>query len=98
MNFFLLLWYTNFYAVLTRSNLFFFCFLQTADASQPQAVRMAGSPALENEERMDIPNEPLFSTLDIVLLSTLLLAALWWLMRRNKQEEYTPVTKSYSIQ
>lgn len=58
---------------------------------------MAGSPVL-NENKTEILDEPLFSTLDIILLSALLLAALWWLMRRNKQEEYIPVTKSYSIQ
>ena len=72
--------------------------LPAVGASQPKAIRMAGSPVLDNEERTEVLEEPLFSTLDIILLSALLLAALWWLMRRNKQEEYTPVTKSYSIQ
>lgn len=71
---------------------------QTVDASQSKAIRMAGSPVLENEDRTEILDEPLFSTLDIILLGALLAAALWWLMRRNKQEEYTPAAKSYSIQ
>ncbi|CAL7941894.1 unnamed protein product [Xylocopa violacea] len=70
----------------------------TAGASQPKAIRMASPPVLENEDRTEVLDEPLFSTLDIILLSALLLTALWWLMRRNKHEEYTPITKSYSIQ
>lgn len=72
--------------------------LPTASASQPKAVRMAGSPVLENEDEVEFLDEPLFSVLDIVLLSALLLAAIWWLMRRNKQDDYTAATKSYSIQ
>lgn len=77
----------------------FFILFQTVNLTtlQPKAIKMAGSPVL-NENKTEILDEPLFSTLDIILLSALLLAALWWLMRRNKQEEYIPVTKSYSIQ
>ncbi|XP_011306347.1 NADPH--cytochrome P450 reductase isoform X1 [Fopius arisanus] len=71
--------------------------LPTADASLPKAVRMSSSPVL-GEERAELVDEPLFSTLDIVLLGALLLAGIWYLMRRNKQEDYTPSTKSYSIQ
>lgn len=69
-----------------------------ADASQPKAVRMGGSPIIENENKMETVDESSYSTLDILLLGTLLLAAMWWLMRRNKQEDYTPAVKSYSIQ
>ncbi|KAL2751030.1 NADPH--cytochrome P450 reductase isoform X2 [Vespula maculifrons] len=72
--------------------------LPIADASQPKAVRMGGSPVIENENKMETVDESSYSTLDILLLGTLLLAAIWWLMRRNKQEDYTPAVKSYSIQ
>ncbi|XP_050492302.1 NADPH--cytochrome P450 reductase isoform X1 [Bombus huntii] len=72
--------------------------LPTAGALHPKAIRMAGSPVLEMEDKTEVLEEPLFNTLDIILLTALLLAALWWLMRRNKQEEYTAISKSYSIQ
>ena len=71
---------------------------QTVDASQPKAVRMAGSPVLEDDNSAEVVDEPFISTLDIVLLAVLILAGLWWLLKRNKQDEYTPSTKSYSIQ
>lgn len=78
---------------------FFLClFFKSADASQPKAIRMAGSSRLDNQSEKDLIEEPFFSTLDIILLGSLLIAAAWWLFRRNKQEEYTPSTKSYSIQ
>lgn len=70
--------------------------LPTADASQPKAVRMASLP--ETTSETTVSEEPLFSPLDIVLLTALLIAALWWLFKRNKQEEYTSATKSYTIQ
>ncbi|XP_015598428.1 NADPH--cytochrome P450 reductase isoform X2 [Cephus cinctus] len=69
-----------------------------ADASQPKAVRMSGSPVLDEQESVEVFDEALFSTLDIVLLGALLLAAGWWLLRRNKQENLPAPTKSYSIQ
>ncbi|XP_043272272.1 NADPH--cytochrome P450 reductase isoform X2 [Venturia canescens] len=60
---------------------------------------MASSPVELNESGgLNKPEEPLFSSLDIVLLSALLFAAIWWLMRRNKNDDFTPSTKSYSIQ
>lgn len=68
-----------------------------AAATQPKAVRMAESPVLPETSDGDVV-EPMFSTLDLILLGVLLAAAVWWLMRRNKQEEYTSVTKSYTIQ
>lgn len=79
----------------SKNNIFW---SQIADASQPKAVRMGGSPVIENENKMETVDESSYSTLDILLLGTLLLAAIWWLMRRNKQEDYTPAVKSYSIQ
>ncbi|XP_015598427.1 NADPH--cytochrome P450 reductase isoform X1 [Cephus cinctus] len=72
--------------------------LPIADASQPKAVRMSGSPVLDEQESVEVFDEALFSTLDIVLLGALLLAAGWWLLRRNKQENLPAPTKSYSIQ
>ncbi|XP_066601720.1 NADPH--cytochrome P450 reductase [Prorops nasuta] len=72
--------------------------LPTADATQPEAVIMANSPVIEDESMTRTFDEPLFSTLDIVLLATLFLAALWWLLRRNKQEDFTSNSKSYVIQ
>nr|NP_001351901.1 NADPH--cytochrome P450 reductase 2 [Orussus abietinus] len=72
--------------------------LPTADATQPKAIRMAGSSVLEEADGAEVFEEPFFSTLDIVLLGALLLAALWWLMRRNKQDDFPPSTKSYTIQ
>ncbi|XP_046741099.1 NADPH--cytochrome P450 reductase isoform X1 [Diprion similis] len=73
--------------------------LPTADASQPKAIRMGGTPVFENGEGTEVVVEPLFSTFDIVLLGALLLAAVWWYMRSNRQDaEETLTTKSYSIQ
>lgn len=46
----------------------------------------------------EVLEESMFSTLDIVLVLILLVATLWWLFRRNRQEEYTSATKSYTIQ
>ncbi|XP_033224319.1 NADPH--cytochrome P450 reductase isoform X5 [Belonocnema kinseyi] len=68
------------------------------DALQPKAVRMAGSPVLEDTDNTEILDESFLSTLDIALLAVLILTGLWWLMKRNKQDEYAPSTKSYSIQ
>ncbi|XP_015598429.1 NADPH--cytochrome P450 reductase isoform X3 [Cephus cinctus] len=59
---------------------------------------MSGSPVLDEQESVEVFDEALFSTLDIVLLGALLLAAGWWLLRRNKQENLPAPTKSYSIQ
>ena len=65
----------------------------------PKAVRMSSSPVLPDAaDGIEVMEEPMFSTLDLVLLGALLLAAVLWLLRRNKQEEYTATTKSYSIQ
>ncbi|KAI4503415.1 hypothetical protein M0802_001637 [Mischocyttarus mexicanus] len=72
--------------------------LPIADASQPKAVRMAGSSVLENENRTDTLDDTSYTILDILLLVIILLAGLWWLIRRNKPEEFSPPTKSYSIQ
>ncbi|XP_043473063.1 NADPH--cytochrome P450 reductase isoform X1 [Leptopilina heterotoma] len=72
--------------------------LPSVDASQPKAIRMAGPPILEETDSTNIASEPFLSTYDIALLVILVLTGLWWLMRRNKQDEYTPSTKSYSIQ
>lgn len=69
--------------------------LQTADASQPKAIRMAGSS--ESESGPEALDEPFFSVLDIVLVVSLFLAAAWWLLKRRKEEE-APSSKSYSIQ
>lgn len=73
------------------------CF-QIVDASQPKAIRMAGPPVLEGTDNAEIINEPFFSTYDIALIIVLILTGMWWLMRRNKEDEYTTSTKSYSIQ
>lgn len=71
--------------------------LQTADASQPKAIRMAGSS--ENESCPAAYDEPaFFSILDIALIVCLFLGAAWWLLRKKKQEDLTPATKSYTIQ
>lgn len=70
--------------------------LPTVDASQPKAVRMAGSPVLE-ETGPETSDESFFGLVDILLLSGLCVAAIWYILRRNKQEP-TPTTKSYSIQ
>ncbi|XP_011883330.1 PREDICTED: NADPH--cytochrome P450 reductase isoform X1 [Vollenhovia emeryi] len=70
--------------------------LPTADASQPKAIRMAGSSG--SESGPDAHDEPFFSVLDILLVASLLVATAWWLLRRRKQEDLTPAPKSYSIQ
>ncbi|OXU28241.1 hypothetical protein TSAR_010767 [Trichomalopsis sarcophagae] len=60
---------------------------------------MSGSPVLpDGQDSGEIVDEPMFSTLDMILLGFLLLVAAWWLLKRNKQEEYTSATKSYTIQ
>jgi len=68
------------------------------DASQPKAVRMAGSPLLENDDGTEVSDESFFSVLDILLLGGLFVAAIWYLVKRSKREESIPTTKSYSIQ
>jgi hypothetical protein len=68
------------------------------DASQPKAVRMAGSPLLENDDGTEVSDESFFSILDILLLGGLFVAAIWYLVKRSKREESIPTTKSYSIQ
>uniref|UniRef100_A0A348G635 NADPH--cytochrome P450 reductase n=1 Tax=Odontomachus monticola TaxID=613454 RepID=A0A348G635_ODOMO len=74
--------------------------LPTVDASQPKAIRMAGSPILEDESGLEEVNESSFSTLDLLLLGALLVGAIWYLLwRRSKREDdNTPAPKSYSIQ
>ncbi|KAH0951974.1 hypothetical protein HN011_004798 [Eciton burchellii] len=72
--------------------------LPSVDASQPKAVRMAGSPLLENDDGTEVSDESFFSILDILLLGGLFVAAIWYLVKRSKREESIPTTKSYSIQ
>ncbi|XP_018364415.1 PREDICTED: NADPH--cytochrome P450 reductase [Trachymyrmex cornetzi] len=70
--------------------------IPTVDASQPKAIRMAGSA--ESESGPEAHDESFFGILDIALVVGLFLAAAWWLLKRRKREELTPTTKSYSIQ
>ncbi|XP_024882991.1 NADPH--cytochrome P450 reductase-like [Temnothorax curvispinosus] len=70
--------------------------LPTADASQPKAIRMAGSP--ESGSGTEAYDETYFSVLDVLLVVGLFVAAAWWLLRRRKRDALTPAPKSYSIQ
>lgn len=81
--------------------------MQTVDASQPKAIRMAESPVLEDGSGKEEINEMdilailnLFNGLDVLLCIALVLLGLWFIVwRRRKQEKYnTPAPKSYSIQ
>lgn len=42
--------------------------------------------------------EPLFGTIDIIILIGLLGFATWWLLKRKNKQEETANIKSYSIQ
>ncbi|XP_029659930.1 NADPH--cytochrome P450 reductase isoform X1 [Formica exsecta] len=72
--------------------------LPTVDASHPKAIRMAGSPKLENETKPETGDEPFFSVLDILLLGSLLVVTIWYILRKTRREEPAPSPKSYSIQ
>ncbi|XP_011134999.1 NADPH--cytochrome P450 reductase isoform X1 [Harpegnathos saltator] len=77
--------------------------LPTVDASQPKAIRMAGSPVLENESGLEEDDQSILSmlsSLDFLLLGLLIAVAAWYsIWRRSRQEDHNiPGPKSYSIQ
>ncbi|XP_050457452.1 NADPH--cytochrome P450 reductase isoform X3 [Cataglyphis hispanica] len=77
-----------------------FASVLTADASHPKAIRMAGSPKLEDETKSETSDElvPFFSVLDILLLGSLFAVAIWYILKKTRREEPIPSPKSYSIQ
>lgn len=53
---------------------------------------------VEAEQIAEAVAEPLFSTLDLILLAGLVVIATWWFTREKKKPEVTSNGKSYSIQ
>lgn len=49
------------------------------------------------QQMADTP-EPLFGTIDYIILVALLGFATWWLLKRKNRQEETSSIKSYSIQ
>lgn len=49
-------------------------------------------------EQIAVTPEPLFGTIDYIILVALLGFATWWLLRRKNRQEEASSIKSYSIQ
>lgn len=73
--------------------------LQTADASQPKAVRMAGSPLLEDGSDSELLDKSSISFLDALMAIVIVWGTVWLFRRwRQRGEDSVPAPKSYSIQ
>lgn len=58
----------------------------------PQAEAEVGT------EQIPEAAEPLFTTLDFIILIALIGIGTWWLLRNRKKEEAASAGRSYSIQ